>query len=90
MCRNIRALYNYDPPSTAADIEAAARQYVRKVSGYKQPSAANAAAFNQAVADVTRATADLLASLQTNAPKRNREREIVKARQRNAKRFGRV
>jgi hypothetical protein len=57
MCRNIRPLYNYDPPSTAADMEAAALQYVRKVSGYRQPSAINEAAFNQAVADVARATA---------------------------------
>ena len=90
MCRNIRTLYNYDPPSTAADIEAAALQYVRKVSGYKKPSALNEAAFDRAVADVAQATAALLASLQTVAPPRNREAEIAKARARNAKRFGRV
>ena len=89
MCRNIRTLFNYDPPSTAADCEAAALQYVRKVSGYKQPSAANAAAFQRAVDEVTRATAELLAALQTKAPKRSREREIAKARARNAQRFGR-
>ena len=87
MCRNIRPLYNYDPPSTAADMEAAALQYVRKVSGYRQPSALNQAAFNQAVADVARATATLLGALQTTAPPRNRAAEIAKARARNAKRF---
>lgn len=87
MCRNIRTLFNYDPPSASADIEAAALQYVRKVSGYRSPSAVNQAAFDQAVADVTRATADLLAALQTNAPRRSREQEIAKARARNAKRF---
>ena len=87
MCRNIRTLYNYDPPSTAADVEAAALQYVRKVSGYRAPSVANEAAFNQAVADVARATATLLDALQTTAPPRNREAEIAKARARNARRF---
>ena len=88
MCRNIRTLFNYDPPSTNADIEAAALQYVRKVSGYRAPSAANAAAFQRAVADVANATASLLASLETSAPPRNREAEVAKARARNAKRFG--
>ena len=87
MCRNIRPLFNYDPPSSAADIEAAALQYVRKVSGYPAPSARNAAAFDQAVAEVARATSQLLDALQTNAPKRSREREMAKARARNAKRF---
>ncbi len=87
MCRNIRPLYNYDPPSTAADMEAAALQYVRKISGYRQPSAINQAAFKQAVADVARATATLLGALQTTAPPRNRAAEIAKARARNAKRF---
>ena len=87
MCRNIRPLYNYDPPSTTADMEAAALQYVRKVSGYRQPSAANEAAFDQAVADIARATQTLLGALQTTAPPRNRAAEIAKARARNAKRF---
>ncbi|MYD11654.1 MAG: DUF2277 domain-containing protein [Chloroflexi bacterium] len=87
MCRNIRTLYNYDPPSTKADMEAAALQYVRKVSGYRKPSAANEAAFSAAVADVARATATLLNALQTTAPPRNREAEIAKARARNARRF---
>ena len=87
MCRNIRTLYNYDPPSTAADMEAAALQYVRKVSGYRKPSAANEAAFQQAVAEISRATATLLGALQTTAPPRSRAAEIAKARARNAKRF---
>lgn len=87
MCRNIRPLYNYDPPSTAADMEAAALQYVRKVSGYRAPSAANEAVFNQAVADVARATETLLGALRTTAPPRSRAAEIAKARARNAKRF---
>ncbi len=87
MCRNIRTLYNYDPPSTAADMEAAALQYVRKVSGYRAPSAVNEAAFNQAVADIARATETLLGALRTTAPPRSREAEIAKARIRNAKRF---
>ena len=88
MCRNIRTLYNYEPPSTDADIEAAALQYVRKVSGYTKPSAANEAAFQRAVADIARATAALLDSLQTAAPPRNRAAEIAKARARYAKRLG--
>ena len=90
MCRNIRTLFNYDPPSTPADIEAAALQYVRKISGYRAPSAANDAAFQRAVADITRATATLLNTLETSAPPRERHAEIVKARARNAKRFGRA
>lgn len=88
MCRNIRRLFNYDPPSTPADIEAAALQYVRKVSGYRAPSAANDGAFQQAVADIASATATLLDSLETSAPPRDRQAEIAKARARNAKRFG--
>ena len=87
MCRNIRPLFNYDPPSSPADIEAAALQYVRKVSGYRSPSSANEAAFQRAVADITAATATLLDSLETKAPPRDREAEIAKARARNAKRF---
>lgn len=88
MCRNIRTLFNYDPPSAPADIEAAARQYVRKVSGYRKPSDRNRAAFEQAVAEITRATAELLNSLETAAPPRDRAAEIAKARARSAKRFG--
>jgi len=88
MCRNIRTLFNYDPPSAPEDIEAAATQYVRKISGYRKPSDRNRAAFDQAVADVAQATATLLNSLQTAAPPRDRAAEIAKARARNAKRFG--
>ncbi len=88
MCRNIRTLYNYDPPSTVDDIEAAALQYVRKVSGYQKPAAVNQAAFDRAVAEIASATATLLKSLKTSAPPRNRAAEIAKARGRNAKRFG--
>ena len=88
MCRNIRTLFNYHPPSTSADVEAAALQYVRKVSGYRKPSAANEAAFQRAVADISAATATLLNSLETSAAPRDRQAEIAKARARNAKRFG--
>ena len=87
MCRNIRTLYNYDPPSSEADIQAAALQYVRKVSGFRKPSAINQAAFDDAVAVIARATSQLLGSLQTNAPPRDREAEIARARARNANRF---
>ncbi|MCY3980107.1 MAG: DUF2277 domain-containing protein [Chloroflexi bacterium] len=90
MCRNIRTLFNYDPPSTSADIEAAALQYVRKVSGYRAPSAANEAAFQRAVADITRITATLLNTLETSAPPRDRGAEITKARARNARRFAKA
>ncbi len=82
MCRNIRPLFNYDPPSTSADIEAAARQYVRKVSGYRQPSRRNQAAFERAVGEIAAATASLLAALETSAPPRDRAAEIAKARAR--------
>ncbi len=68
MCRNIRTLYNYDPPSTEADIEAAALQYVRKVSGFRKPSASNQDAFERAANDIAAATARLLNTLQTAAP----------------------
>lgn len=82
MCRNIRPLYNFDPPATEADVRAAALQYVRKVSGYNRPSQANEAAFNEAVENVARATAQLLDSLVTNAPPRDREAMIERARAR--------
>lgn len=88
MCRNIRPLFNYDPPSTASDARAAALQYVRKVSGSTKPSVANAEAFERAVDEITAATERLLASLVTTAPPKNRENEIAKARDRNATRFG--
>jgi hypothetical protein len=80
MCRNIRPLFNFEPPATAEEIEAAARQYVRKVSGYQKPSRANQAAFEQAVADIAARTQALLDELETNAPPRDREVEAAKAR----------
>lgn len=88
MCRNIRPLFNYDPPSTSEDAHAAALQYVRKVSGYTKPSAANQAAFDTAVAEVAAASERLLAALVTTAPPRDRQREIELAREKNARRFG--
>ena len=87
MCRNIRTLYNYDPPATDDDIEAAALQFVRKVSGYRKPSAINAAAFDRAVASIADATGALLDELQTSAPPRDRQAELEKARKRNRRRF---
>jgi len=89
MCRNIRPLFNYAPPTTPEEVEAAAIQFVRKVSGSTKPSQANAAAFDAAVAEVTAATAKLLESLVTSAPPRDREAEIAKRRAANAIRFGR-
>ena len=88
MCRNIRTLYNYAPPATPDEVHGAALQYVRKVSGTSKPSAANAAAFEHAVAAVTAATQELLDALVTAAPPRDREVEAAKARERNAVRFG--
>lgn len=88
MCRNIRPLFNYDPPSTPSDVRDAALQYVRKVSGSAKPAAANTAAFDRAVEEIAAATERLLASLVTTAPPRSREEEIAKARARNAERFG--
>jgi len=88
MCRNIRTLYNYAPPATPDEVHGAALQYVRKVSGTSKPSAANAAAFEHAVAAVAAATQELLDALVTSAPPRDREVEAAKARERNAVRFG--
>ncbi len=82
MCRNIRTLHNFAPPTTPDEIAAAALQYVRKISGSTKPSAANAEAFERAVAAVTEASADLLAGLTTNAPPKDREVEAAKARAR--------
>ncbi|MEN4041908.1 MAG: DUF2277 domain-containing protein [Anaerolineaceae bacterium] len=89
MCRNIRPLYNYDPPATEQEIRAAALQYVRKISGYQRPSKVNDAAFNLAVAEIARVSGELLASLITTVPARDREAEAQRARARTAKRFGR-
>ena len=88
MCRNIKTLFNFDPPATEEEIEASALQYVRKLSGYRTPSQANEDAFNEAVEQIKRATAQLLNSLETNAPPRDREVEAERARERNRKRFG--
>jgi hypothetical protein len=87
MCRNIRVLHNFEPPATEDEIEAAAVQYVRKVSGATRPSAANQAAFDQAVRAVTDATRALLDDLVTKAPPRDREVEAAKARARAAERY---
>ena len=87
MCRNIRVLHNFEPPATLEEIEAAAEQYVRKISGASKPSKANEAAFERAVAEVTAASKRLLASLVTHAPPRDREVEAAKARARAAARF---
>ncbi len=87
MCRNIRVLHNFEPPATRAEIEAAALQYVRKVAGVTRPSAANEAAFAEAVRAVTEATATLLGALTTKAPPKDRETEAARARARAAKRY---
>ena len=88
MCRNIKMLFNFNPPVTPEEIRAASLQYVRKVSGFAKPSKANEAAFLSAVDEVAAASARLLASLETNAPPRSREEEAAKAKARNAVRFG--
>ncbi len=87
MCRNIKTLFNFDPPATPEEIKAASVQFVRKLSGSTKPSKANEAAFNQAVVDVSMAAQKLLESLVTSAPPRDREIEAEKARQRAAIRF---
>jgi hypothetical protein len=87
MCRNIRTLFNYDPPANDAEVRAAAEQYVRKISGFTKPSRANAEAFEQAIDAVTDASATLLGRLVTSAPPKNREVEAAKARARAAERF---
>ena len=88
MCRNIKILFNVDPPATDEEIQAAALQFVRKVSGSTKPSKANEAAFNTAVEEISGSVQALLESLVTQAPAKNREEERLKAQQRAAKRFG--
>ncbi len=88
MCRNIKPLYNFDPPVTDEEIRSASLQFVRKVSGFHHPSKANEAIFLAAVDAVAAATGDLLRALKTSAPPRNREEEAAKARARAAQRFG--
>ena len=88
MCRNIRPLYHFEPPVTDDEVRAASLQFVRKVSGFTRPSAANQTAFDQAVAEVSEVVHRLLGSLVTNAPPKNREVEAEKARARAGKRYG--
>jgi hypothetical protein len=88
MCRNIKTLHNFAPPATKDEIRASSLQFVRKLSGFTKPSKANELAFNRAVDGVTRIAQELLNSLVTNTPPRDREIEAMKARARSAKRFG--
>jgi hypothetical protein len=88
MCRNIKTLFNFEPPATDAEIRASAEQFVRKLSGFAKPSKANEAAFDRAVAEVTKAARRLIYSLETASPPRDREAEAMKARARAAERFG--
>lgn len=90
MCRNIRMLFNFDPPATAEEIQAAATQYVRKVSGTRKPAKANEEVFEEAIAEVAEATAKLIRGLVTQAPPRNREEEARKGRERWKKRAERM
>lgn len=87
MCRNIKTLHNFKPPATAEEIRASSVQFVRKLSGFTKPSKANELAFNRAINQVAQAAHELLQSLLTNAPPRDRETEAIKARVRTANRF---
>jgi hypothetical protein len=88
MCRNIKPLFNFEPPVTEDEIRAASLQFVRKISGFTKPSQANEAAFAQAIDEIAASSARLLESLATSAPPKNREEEAAKARARGAARFG--
>ena len=88
MCRNIRTLFNFDPPATPEEIRDASLQFVRKVSGFTKPSHANEEAFNRAVEEVSAAAGRLLGSLVTNAPAKDRQTEAQRARERAARRYG--
>jgi len=90
MCRNIKTLFNFEPPATDDEIRAAALQYVRKLSGFTAPSKTNGAAFDAAIEDVFQAGKRLLTSLETNAPPKDREVEAAKAKARSAERFARA
>jgi len=90
MCRNIKTLFNFDPPATDAEIRAASLQFVRKLSGFNAPSKANAEAFDAAIEEVAAVARRLLEALETNAPPRDRDREAEKAKLRAAERFGRA
>jgi hypothetical protein len=89
MCRNIRTLFNFDPPVTSDEVRAASLQFVRKISGFTKPSKANEAAFLTAIDAIAAASARLLSALETNAPPKNREQEAAKAKARAVARFGR-
>lgn len=88
MCRNIKTLFNFDPPVTPEEVRAASQQFVRKISGFNKPSKANEAAFLSAVDEIAEAASRLLQSLETNAPPKNREEEAARAKARAAVRFG--
>lgn len=88
MCRNIKMLFNFEPPATHEEVRAASIQFVRKISGFNKPSKANESAFLAAVDQVAEISTSFLASLETNAPPRNREEEAAKAKARGAARFG--
>ena len=90
MCRNIKTLFNFDPPATEEEIRAASLQFVRKLSGFTKPSKANEDAFNQAVEEVTDVAERLIATLVTTAPPRDREEWVARARARAAERYGRA
>jgi hypothetical protein len=87
MCRNIRTLYNFEPPATDEEVRAASLQYVRKISGFNKPSRANAEAFERAIDAVAEVSAQLLSALETSAPPKDREVEAAKARARSAERY---
>ena len=88
MCRNIRMLFNFDPPATPDEIRNASLQFVRKISGFNKPAKANEAAFSKAIDEIAAVSERLLSQLQTQAPPRNREDEAARARARNLARFG--
>jgi hypothetical protein len=88
MCRNIKPLFNFDPPVTPDEVRAASLQFVRKITGFNKPSKANEAAFSAAIEEIAAASARLVHSLETNAPPKNREEEAAKAKARAAERFG--
>ena len=88
MCRNIKTLFNFEPPVTPEEVRAASLQFVRKISGFNKPSKANQAAFEAAIDEIAKASARLLRSLETTAPPKNREEEAAKAKARAAERFG--
>jgi hypothetical protein len=88
MCRNIKTLFNFDPPVTPDEVQAASLQFVRKISGFNKPSKANEEAFQSAIDEIAGVSMRLLRSLETNAPPKNREEEAAKAKARAAERFG--